>query len=152
MLYPGYLALIPTLGTALVLVFTTQETVIGKILGLKPFVTLGLISYSTYLWHQPLFAFMRLRELDPLTPVTVAILIFLSFALGYLTWRFIEPIWRVKKETKRTKSFWVFIVFSVNIFILFLYLSNTVEAIYYGLTIYPEIIFKQVGLITNCKI
>jgi peptidoglycan/LPS O-acetylase OafA/YrhL len=119
MVYPGYLAVVPTLGTVLLLVFTTHETVVGKLLGLKPIVVVGVISYSAYLWHQPLFAFMRLRELDPLSLEISALLIFLSFALGYLTWRFIEPIWRIKKGTIRAKSFWVFIAISASTFILF---------------------------------
>lgn len=119
MAYPGYVAFIPTLGTTLVLIFSDQKTMIGKVLGAKLFVALGLISYSTYLWHQPIFAFVRLRELEPLSIEVSTILIGLSFILGYLTWRFIEPIWRIKKVAVRTKSFWVFIALSGSIFILF---------------------------------
>ncbi|MFM8521021.1 MAG: acyltransferase family protein, partial [Acidimicrobiaceae bacterium] len=57
--FPGVFALLPTLGTALVIVFATQQTLTGRILSWKPLVGLGLISYSFYLWHQPLFVFAR---------------------------------------------------------------------------------------------
>jgi peptidoglycan/LPS O-acetylase OafA/YrhL len=79
---------------------------------------LGLISYSTYLWHQPLFAFARLREPDPLTPTVSWVLIAMSFGLGYLTWRFLEPIWRFKQATPK-RSFWWFVGFCACTFILF---------------------------------
>ncbi len=57
--FPGFYALIPTLGTTLVLLFATERTAAGKFLGNKVFVGIGLVSYSAYLWHQPLFAFAR---------------------------------------------------------------------------------------------
>jgi peptidoglycan/LPS O-acetylase OafA/YrhL len=118
-IYPGYLALIPTIGTVLVITFSTRGTLIGNVLSTKPFVLLGLISYSVYLWHQPLFAFVRLRELDPLTPLVSASLIMLSLLFGYFTWRFIEPIWRVRNEVKSKKFFWLLFFLSISVFISF---------------------------------
>ena len=116
--YPGYLAAIPVCGTALLLIFCRQQSLLGAVLGAKPIVMLGLISYSTYLWHQPLFAFARLRELDPLTPTLSWVLVATSFGLGYLTWRLLEPIWRLKQNTPK-RSFWWFIAFCACTFILF---------------------------------
>ncbi|CAN1568607.1 COG1835 Predicted acyltransferases [Burkholderiaceae bacterium] len=116
--YPGYLALVPVFGTSLLLVFSTNQTWVGRALGTKPLVMIGLVSYSAYLWHQPLFAFYRLRELDPLSTAVSWTLICCSFSLGYLTWRFIEPIWRVGKTTPK-RSFWWFLGFCACAFVLF---------------------------------
>jgi peptidoglycan/LPS O-acetylase OafA/YrhL len=117
-IYPGYWAFIPVFGTSLLLIFSTNQTWVGKALGVKPLVMIGLISYSAYLWHQPLFAFYRLRELDPLSTSVSWLLIFCSFGLGYLTWRFIESIWRIGKTTPK-RSFWWFIGFCACVFVLF---------------------------------
>ena len=118
--YPGYWAGLPVLGTALLLVFLTEQTFLRKILSVQPLVVVGLISYSAYLWHQPLFAFSRLLELDPLSASIAWTLIFFSFGLGYLTWRFIEPIWRLSSRTASTNRwFWWFLSLCAVSFILF---------------------------------
>ncbi len=64
--FPGFYALVPTLGTLLIILFATQKTTVGRFLGNKAFVGIGLISYSAYLWHQPILAFARnwSKELD----------------------------------------------------------------------------------------
>lgn len=51
--FPSLYALVPTVGTALIILFATQQTTVGKFIGNKFFVGIGLISYSAYLWHQP---------------------------------------------------------------------------------------------------
>jgi peptidoglycan/LPS O-acetylase OafA/YrhL len=58
--HPGFHTFIPILGVALIIGFATKNVFVGKILGSKPFVWVGLISYSAYLWHFPIFAFSRL--------------------------------------------------------------------------------------------
>lgn len=116
--FPGYWALIPTIGTALVIAFADQNTLSGRLLGNRVFVTIGLISYSTYLWHQPIFAFARLRQLESLSTVFSFSLIVLSGTLGYLTWRYIEPIWRTDAKI-RAKSFLIALIASSVTCILF---------------------------------
>jgi peptidoglycan/LPS O-acetylase OafA/YrhL len=88
--FPGVPALAPTLGAALILAAATPATLVGKLLGGTPCVGIGLISYSAYLWHQPLFAFARHRSLAVPGPSIYAALSVLTLALAYVTWRFVE--------------------------------------------------------------
>jgi hypothetical protein len=62
----------------------------GRLLGLPVFVGVGLISYSLYLWHQPLFAFARIYFIDDVPVTTYWQLIALAFVLAYLTWLTVE--------------------------------------------------------------
>ncbi len=92
--FPGLTALLPVGGTALLILFAGPETLAGRLLGLKPLVGIGLISYSAYLWHQPLFAFARLRSLDTPSPWLMGALAILSLLLAWLSWRFVEQPFR----------------------------------------------------------
>ncbi len=88
-----YLAL-PVIGTALVLLYADQDTIVGRALGHRLFVGIGLISYSAYLWHQPLLAFARIWTIAlPEWPLRAALAL-LSLAIGWLSWRFVERPFR----------------------------------------------------------
>lgn len=88
--FPSLYALLPVLGTCAVLLFAGQHTLIGCLLSLKPIVGIGLVSYSAYLWHQPLFAFARIRSLHEPAWQLMLLLAASSLILAYLTWRFVE--------------------------------------------------------------
>jgi peptidoglycan/LPS O-acetylase OafA/YrhL len=94
--FPGLYALVPTLGTVLVILFATQQTTVGKFVGNKAFVGVGLISYSAYLWHQPLFAFARHTGVTNFDKDILFCLSILAIVLAYLSWRFIEAPFRNK--------------------------------------------------------
>ncbi|MBQ0798948.1 MAG: acyltransferase [Porticoccaceae bacterium] len=57
--HPSFHTIIPILGVGLIIGFASKDELIGKFLGSKPLVWVGLISYSAYLWHFPIFAFFR---------------------------------------------------------------------------------------------
>ncbi|MBX5180958.1 acyltransferase [Rhizobium lentis] len=99
--YPSVYTLFPTVGAAMVLSAGTGRTFVGKLLSLPPFIAVGLLSYSLYLWHQPVLAFARHymdRSLDPSTAVA---LIVLCFALSALSWRYVEQPFRTDRISVR---------------------------------------------------
>ncbi len=94
---PSAIVLIPVVGTALVLVFC-RNGIAHTILTLWPMRWIGLISYSAYLWHQPLFAYLRV--ISPSQPVVweYAALIPVTLALSWLSWRYVEVPFRNRKK------------------------------------------------------
>ena len=91
---PSLWGLIPVGGTVLLIAFATSATPLGRLLALPPLVQIGRISYSAYLWHWPILVFARLRFGDALGPVLLTGLIVATFALAYLSWRFVEQPFR----------------------------------------------------------
>lgn len=88
--FPSSYTLAPVLGTALIILFCDRGTWVGRALSMKLPVGIGLISYSLYLWHQPLFAFARTRFRAPPSQEVMLALVAVAFGLAYLTWRFVE--------------------------------------------------------------
>ncbi|WP_268920629.1 acyltransferase family protein [Sandarakinorhabdus rubra] len=92
--FPGFSALLPVMGTVLIIFHATPQTMAGRLLGTRPFVGIGLVSYSAYLWHQPIFAFARLAVgHEPPWPVMAA-LAGLTMLLAWASWRFVEQPFR----------------------------------------------------------
>lgn len=93
---PGVLTLVPIVGSAMIILFATKGTWVNTILSNKIMVFLGLISYSTYLWHQPLLAFAKYMSTGELGLPLIIGLIILTHVLSYISWRYIEKPFRNK--------------------------------------------------------
>lgn len=93
--FPSVYALVPILGVVLLILFAHKNTIVCKLLSKRAIVGIGLISYSAYLWHQPLFAFTRIytKELSLSLELSL-VLILTTLVLSYFSWKFIETPFR----------------------------------------------------------
>lgn len=99
--FPSLWTLVPTLGAVLILLFSDSRTLVGRLLAARIPVGIGLISYSAYLWHQPLLAFARLRTMDDIGGVFAYALVSLSLLLGFFSWKYIEAPFRNRSVVSR---------------------------------------------------
>lgn len=99
--FPSIYAILPVLGSALVLIFSGSDTVVTRILSAKPIVGVGLVSYSAYLWHQPLFAFSRVWFLTDPPQYVMGLLSVASLVLATLSWWVVERPFRNRENFGR---------------------------------------------------
>ncbi|MCW5650060.1 MAG: acyltransferase [Ramlibacter sp.] len=84
----------PVLGTVLVLLFATSGTLVARVLATRSLVAIGLVSYSAYLWHQPILAFVRASTLgQPPWEVKLAV-IAVTLLCATLSWKYVEQPFR----------------------------------------------------------
>lgn len=107
--FPGYAALLPCLGAALVIhAGRTGPTAVGAVLTLRPVVFVGLISYSMYIWHWPLMVFARFYKGRDLSTRETLILLVAIAAVSVLSWRLIEVPFRKPKGASDRRPATVF--------------------------------------------
>jgi len=111
--YPSFFTLIPILGTVLILLFGQSNTISANFLRSKLLVSIGLISYSLYLYHQPIFAFYRYTVTDGTNIFAMLLLISLTFILAFLSWTYIEQPFRNKHVFKRKTVFNLAALFTI---------------------------------------
>ncbi|TWC68384.1 acyltransferase family protein [Herbaspirillum sp. SJZ099] len=99
--YPGVATIAPVLGTTLIIYFATPLTYVGKLLSSRPFVAIGLASYSAYLWHQPLLAFFRVAIGGALGNTILTVLLIAITLLSFISWRFVERPFRHPAKVSR---------------------------------------------------
>jgi peptidoglycan/LPS O-acetylase OafA/YrhL len=99
-IYPGYWALIPTMGAVLVIFSGEQSWVNKKILSKKWIVYVGLISYPLYLWHWPIISFARIMGNGEVARIPKIICFLISLLLACLTYELLEKKIRHHKDGK----------------------------------------------------
>ena len=99
--FPSVYGLIPVLGTCLVIIATNTTSLIGRFLSHKILVYIGLLSYSLYLWHQPILAFLRLKTIGEPSALVLVIAILATFIAAYISYTFIETPLKNKQRFPR---------------------------------------------------
>ncbi len=106
--FPGYAALLPTLGCALVIAAGTEsdEWSLSRLLAARPAQYLGDLSYSVYLWHWPMIVFAGHYVQGGMTPLLGSMLIAATIAMSHFSKRFVEdPIRYAKVDPRKALAF-----------------------------------------------
>ena len=94
--HPSFVTLIPVIGVCLVIHYSTKDTIVKKILSIKILNIAGLVSYSLYLWHYPLFAFIRTSGIVTGNITKKILLMVVLVLLSVLSYYFVEKKFRNK--------------------------------------------------------
>ena len=121
--YPSGWALMPVLGTALLLLSDGGRGINKNILSTKILVKIGLISYPLYLWHWILLS-MAAITLGPVSSTLRLFLVLLSILLAAGTFQFIEKPLRHHHNTNKTAAVLLALMLAVAVFGLFIYKSH----------------------------
>ncbi|MGH1349204.1 MAG: acyltransferase family protein [Methyloligellaceae bacterium] len=106
--FPGYAALMPCLGTVLIIYSTNvHQTLTSKLLSHPVLQFIGLVSYSFYLWHWPILV-AYLYYFSENTHLVRVLLILLSFGISVLSWKYIEAPFRKKNISTTARSTVIF--------------------------------------------
>ena len=119
MSYPSFFILPTVIGACLIIWFSSKDELITKILSSKLFVGIGLISYSLYLWHYPIFSFNRVAFL---TEDKVFLELFLGLLILIISVIFYYLIEQPAKKEKYKFKIIVFLI-SIAIGIIFIFMS-----------------------------
>jgi len=93
--FPGYAALLPTAGTAMVIhAGSGGDSAVARALGVRPLVFVGLVSYSLYLWHWPIVVYAKQYLINEPTDLQAALIVVASLLLATLSWRYVEGPFR----------------------------------------------------------
>ncbi|MGI4837234.1 MAG: acyltransferase family protein [Janthinobacterium lividum] len=96
--FPGWAALLPVLGaTALIWSGAQGSTWVGQLLSTRVMVWIGLLSYSLYLWHWPVYVYANAVSVDGIQPLEAAAWIALALGLAWVSLRFVELPFREKR-------------------------------------------------------
>lgn len=109
MAFPGWIAIIPCAGAAMVIASGTgmagrgKQTLVHRMVGIWPMRWTGRVSYSMYLWHWPLIVLAK--EAIPaeyFSGTGKIIVLVATVAMAWLSWRFIEEPLRHTQASKKT--------------------------------------------------
>jgi peptidoglycan/LPS O-acetylase OafA/YrhL len=123
MFHPSFFTLSPIIGVCLMIWFSDKNELITKILSTKLFVGIGLISYSLYLWHYPIFAFIEITGLVMGNVNYKLLLIPILLICSVISYYFVEKPFRNKKNSIKNILILIFIssliLISYNLYVIY---------------------------------
>lgn len=113
MSFPGLWAVIPVLGSVLIILAGPKAWINRKILSHQLAVWLGLISFPLYLWHWPLLSFTRIAAGEAPSPLVRIVVVLLSIMLAWLTYKFVERPLRRGAHSKQKVFALLMLLFAI---------------------------------------
>ncbi|EUB98708.1 acyltransferase 3 [Rhizobium sp. CF080] len=123
--YPGLYATVPVASTVALIVAAGDDTIIGRALASRLLVWVGLLSYSIYMWHQPVIVAAEVLGYFSNASQKVLVIGLIVF-ISYLSWRFVEQPFRRTSVIGR-KMFLSVSVASIGLVILSSYLMRDLD-------------------------
>jgi hypothetical protein len=136
----NYWVLLPVIGSALIILFSSSANLVGKLLSINFVVLIGKLSYSLYLWHWVIIVLFKNLQFQLLDfnahAINVAIFV-LTIILSFLSFKFIEDTTRNYKHTPKIVIIGILLITSLTLFIQSdsfdpTYESKFNQAPYYG--------------------
>jgi len=136
------------LGISMVLLFSDKSNAVGRVLAIQPLAAIGVISYSLYLWHYPVFVFAHLRLLTVTPSLYLGLSVF-AIVIAYLSWRFVEQPSRDKSQISNQR-FGVYCL-TGSFFIIGIGVYGVLKkGDVVGMTVDDTILESNYGLARNC--
>ena len=110
--HPGFVSLLAVFGTTLFILFTKENSFIYKIATLRISIFFGVISYSLYLYHQPILVFYRFAYGEIGNKIFICLFL-LMVLVSYLSYRFFENPIRRSKSNKKYLILLFFVIFII---------------------------------------
>ena len=119
--HPSIFTLLPVLSTFFLINYQSNNSIVYKLLSLKPLIFIGLISYSLYLWHYPIFSFSQHLELIEGNFFKKVLLGIITISLSILSYYLIEKRFRTKKIDFKK----VLLFLAINFILIFIIANIT---------------------------
>ena len=98
--HPSILTLIPVMGTLILLKNIEEITTVNKILRIQLLVKIGLISYSLYLYHQPVFAFSANYFINSDDSKIIILAVLITIVLSIINYKYVELKFKKNNNNK----------------------------------------------------
>ena len=121
--HPSLITIFPVIATGIIIYYSNTKNIVTKILSTKPFVYAGMLSYSLYLWHYPIFAFSRITHFASNNLINKVLIVIIVLLLSTITYFIIERPAR-NKSFRLKKIIIIFapiflLILLINIFIIY---------------------------------
>ena len=152
-LFPGWLALLPTVGSFLIISAGPYAWINEKILACRIFVFFGVISYPLYLWHWPLLVFPRIIQGEELPVLTRSLVVLISIFLAWTTYKFIEKPIRYGKQTTVKPILLISFVATIGLSGAYLYKATSVPFFYFfgkNTSMFNDLVYDTKNIYQQC--